>query len=66
MSNDRISCNICGCRPEGGDTVEDAIKADWVPSYYEGQDEVLAPVCPDCQQVYLYVAEDGEFVANGT
>ena len=37
--------------PSTVSTVDDAIDADWIPSYYDGDDECLTPVCPACQLV---------------
>ena len=52
-----IKCHFCAATVE---TVEEAIEADWVPSFFDGDDEVSSPVCPACQATHLRVATDGE------
>ena len=42
------------------DTVEKAIEAGWIPSYFDGDDECEGPVCPDCVERRLKVSDDGE------
>jgi len=56
-----IHCNFCQARVE---TIEAAIAANWIPSfYYDGEDfETPNPVCAKCQSDYLELADDGEMV----
>jgi hypothetical protein len=48
------------CRTPVAD-VDAAVRADWIPSFYDGDDEVAEPVCPSCQAGRLEVGGDGEF-----
>ena len=57
MCPEEIECHFCSATVE---SVEDAIAADWVPSFYDGDAEVCSPVCPSCQSTRLRVANDGE------
>ena len=54
---DVIECHFCSATVA---TVDEAIAADWVPSFYDGDAEVCSPVCPTCQTTRLRVATDGE------
>ncbi|MGD9856113.1 MAG: hypothetical protein AB7U20_14305 [Planctomycetaceae bacterium] len=38
-----------------------AMQAGWIPSYFDGDDEVSDPVCNRCVEVRLQQADDGEF-----
>ena len=59
-----IRCAFC---PTTVPNVFAAIDADWIPSYYDGQDEKADPVCPACQKAYLEVdPKDGEFVLKAS
>ena len=42
------------------ESVEMAIEQGWVPSFYDGDAEVSEPVCWECEERYLTLAEDGE------
>jgi len=59
-----LTCAICNCRPEHADEytndVTAAIEVGWIPDYWEGEDQMDGPVCPDCCQAYLRQSEDGE------
>lgn len=45
-------------------TIEAAIEAEWIPSFYYTGDECETPdpVCPACQETHLELADDGEYV----
>lgn len=54
-------CYFCGTKCE---TVEAAIDLNWLPSFYDGEDEVAEPVCKACTADHLHRDNDGEFVRN--
>jgi len=54
-----MNCALCH-RPAPGD-IDATIDAGWIPYYYAGQREMPGPVCPDCLEKHLYLAEDGEW-----
>jgi hypothetical protein len=43
--SDKITCDLCGQTIQH---VEAAIEAGWIPSYFDGENEVCEPVCPEC------------------
>ena len=52
------TCALCDAvMPE---TVEKAIEAGWIPSYFDGDDEQEGPVCPACVEHRLKAGDDGE------
>lgn len=55
--SEAIECDFCRKQVE---SVEDAIGNDWLPSYFDGEDEQPNPVCPDCAAKCLRQAADGE------
>ena len=66
MAHDKLTCEICGNK-QFSNGLDAAIDAGWIPSYYDGQDEMEGPVCPGCVRVFLHSDPvDGEFVRNGT
>ena len=50
-----MRCAICGIEIE---SIDEAIKGDWIPYFYEGEIEHEF-VCPGCSEVFLELAEDG-------
>lgn len=49
-------CYFC----EVQSTLDDAVKNDWYPSFFVGDEEELTPVCPQCAEKHLEVGSDGE------
>lgn len=43
-------------------SVPAAIDADWIPSYWRGDEEVPDPVCPGCVAALLVTDDNGEFM----
>ena len=54
---DPILCHFC---PASVEDVTAAIDADWSPSFFNGDDEISAPVCPSCADRHLKTGESGE------
>ena len=52
-----IECNLCGAEMP---SIEAAINAGWVPSYWDGDSETGAPACVECQRTRLRTCDDGE------
>ena len=50
-------CSICGIEI---DSIDDAIDAGWLPSFYDGavQHEVA---CPSCSETIIQVGHDSEY-----
>ena len=51
-------------------TLDEAITDGWEPEFWMADENcnevnVLEPVCPECQEKYFYVADDGCLVALG-
>ena len=53
-----IGCYFC--RTTVAD-FEAAVLAGWIPSFYDGEQEITEPVCPACTSARLQIGEDGEF-----
>ena len=51
-----MKCAICGIEVE---TIDDAILDNWLPSFYEGENE-HGPVCSSCAETMIVMGEDGE------
>lgn len=51
-----MRCDICGIQIE---TIDEAIKNDWIPYFYEGENE-HGPVCSSCAEQLISIGEDGE------
>ena len=41
--------------------LDTAVEVGWIPYFYDGEDEVNEPVCPECAAPRLRLAEDGEY-----
>jgi hypothetical protein len=52
-----IRCHFCKTTVADVDT---AIHADWIPSFYDGDDAKPNPVCPSCVSARLQIGGDGE------
>jgi hypothetical protein len=57
VTNHKIECGLCNTTIT---SVEAAIDAGWLPSYYDGDDEVLGPVCPECTKSKLEIDPETE------
>jgi len=49
-------CSICGTEI---DSIDDAVDAGWLPSFWDGDTEHEV-ACPSCWEAVLQVGEDGE------
>ena len=56
---EKIECNFCEATAEDSDA---AAEDGWVPSFIDGEEEILQPVCPLCQDKYCIF--DGEMVVK--
>ena len=52
-----MKCAICGISI---DLTDGAINQDWIPFFYEG-DEEHGPVCFSCSEQLIRMGKDGEF-----
>lgn len=50
-----MKCDICGIEI---DSIKDAINANWIPSFYEKNQE-HGPACPSCSELMLRPGDDG-------
>ena len=50
-----MRCAICGIII---DSIDEAIKEDWIPCFYEEETEHEFS-CPGCSEIFLELAEDG-------
>jgi hypothetical protein len=55
----KIYCGFCN----QSSSEEEAREAGWIPSYWQGEHEMLAPVCPRCIGMHL-VLEEGEWTVK--
>ena len=53
-----VECNLCG---DEMPSVDAAIDAGWIPSYWDGECETGAPACVACQRSRLRCCGDGEW-----
>lgn len=54
-----VECYFCGRQVAD---VDQAIDAGWIPDFWDGEDEVGEPVCPECCEAKLQYDEDtGDF-----
>ena len=51
-----MKCAICGIEIE---TIDEAIENDWIPDFYEGEDE-HGPACSSCAETMIDIGENGE------
>ena len=51
-----VECYFCGKKSK----TMDAILGGWIPSFYEGDDQIDGQCCPDCSETRLRMADDGE------
>ena len=49
-------CSICGT---GIESIDDAIDAGWLPSFWDGEIE-REVCCPSCSETIIQVGKDGE------
>ena len=52
-----MECVMCG---RTHDDIYAAIEAGWMPSYFDGDEEMEGPVCGECVDRKLIQARDGE------
>lgn len=52
-----VECCFCAAQVE---SVEAAIDAGWLPSFFIGENETSEPVCPSCEATCLVEGEGGE------
>jgi len=50
-------CSICGTEIE---SIDDAIDAGWLPSFWDGEKEHEV-ACPTCSETVIQAGEDGEY-----
>ena len=50
-------CSICGTEI---DSIDDAIDAGWLPSFWDGEIEHEV-ACPSCSETIIRFGEDGEY-----
>lgn len=50
--SETIRCDLCGKTIQ---PVDAAIEAGWIPSYFDGEEEIMQAVCPVCVQTRLDV-----------
>jgi len=54
-----MKCSICGVSVDSVDAVEQAINNDWIPYFYEG-DQEHEFACDGCSETLLELGKDGE------
>ena len=52
-----IRCILC---PREIAEIEDAIDAGWIPSFFDGPEEIYFPACGECVAQKMLYAGDGE------
>jgi hypothetical protein len=53
--------NCAFCNREAPKDMDDVVQEGWIPDYFEGQDQMEGPVCPDCVDQHLWLSTDGEY-----
>ena len=51
-----MKCAICGIEVE---TIDEAIQQNWIPSFYEGEEE-HGPACCSCAETMMVRGDNGE------
>jgi hypothetical protein len=52
-----VTCDICG---RSVSNIDVAIEQDWRPCYYADGEQQEGPVCFECSERFLRLADDGE------
>lgn len=53
-----LECYFCKVQVENEDA---AIDADWLPSFWDGDADLMQPCCAECAKTKVRMAPDGEW-----